>query len=82
MKTVGKSKDHLRLVLVDSNNDHDRRGRAPIIVDAIAFQFGWLEGQCKPGDCIDILYAYEVNTFNGRQSIQLNVRDLQLKSTN
>jgi len=81
MKTVGKSKDHLRLVLADSNNDHDKRRRAPIIVDAIAFQFGWLEGQCKPGDCIDILYSYEVNTFNGRQSIQLNVRDLQLKST-
>ncbi len=78
IKAVGKTKDHLKLTLADGAN---QRMHAPIAVDAIAFQFGAMEEQCQRGGLIDIIYSYEVNSFNGRQTIQLNIRDIQLKGS-
>lgn len=75
IKAIGRNKDHLKLSLSDSMDPHLH---APVIVDAIAFQFGPLEEKCHKGDHIDIIFSYEVNSYNGRQSIQLNIRDIQL----
>lgn len=63
--TVGRESNHLRLTLTD--------GR--ITYDAIAFQQGYWK-DTLPGR-IDILYQFEVNEYNGRLSLQLNVRDLK-----
>ena len=77
MKTVGKNKDHLKLSLSDFRGFNNKLNRAPVIYEAIAFQFGYLMDECSQGDVIDIAYAYEINTFRGRQTIQLNIRDIQ-----
>jgi single-stranded-DNA-specific exonuclease len=62
---VGKNNDHLRLSVTD--------GR--ITYDAIAFNFGYWQDQL-PSE-IDLLYTFEKNEWNGRDNLQLNVKDLK-----
>ncbi|MEJ2484109.1 MAG: single-stranded-DNA-specific exonuclease RecJ [Anaerolineales bacterium] len=64
-RAVGKDKSHLKLILSDGK----------ITFDAIAFRFGHLVSDI-PGQ-IDILFAFELNEFNGRQTLQLNIKDLK-----
>lgn len=62
---IGREKNHLRLEV------SDRR----ITYPAIAFQQGhWAE---QMPERIDLMYHYEVNEYNGRSSLQLNVIDLK-----
>lgn len=64
-RTVGREGTHLKLTVTD--------GR--IYYDAIAFRQGhWQE---EMPDYIDLLYTFEENEYNGRTSLQLNVRDLK-----
>jgi single-stranded-DNA-specific exonuclease len=64
-RALGKENAHLKMVVSDGS----------IYYDAIAFRFGhWVDK--LPAE-IDMIYAYEVNEYNGRTSIQLNVRDLR-----
>jgi single-stranded-DNA-specific exonuclease len=79
MRSVGRSSDHLKLSLSDPKDRLEHYAHAPVVLDAIAFSFGGLGTQCKIGDRVDIVYSYETNTYAGRQSIQLNIRDMQLK---
>lgn len=65
-RAVGRDKSHLKLILSD--------GR--ITFDAIAFRFGHLLSEI-PGH-IDIAFAFEVNEFNGRRSLQLNIKDIKI----
>lgn len=63
--TVGKDKTHLKLQVSD--------GRT--VFDAIAFRMGhWAENMPSR---LDLLYSYDINTFNGRTTVQLMVRDIQ-----
>jgi len=78
IRTVGKTKDHLKLIVSQPKEYSDKNGRAQVMYDAIAFQFGYLAEVCHSGDSIDILYSYETNTYNGRESLQLNIRDMKL----
>ena len=57
---------HLKLTLLDEN------GRA---WDAIAFRMG--ERLTHLADTIDLAYTLEMNSWNGEQRLQLNVKDLQ-----
>jgi single-stranded-DNA-specific exonuclease len=64
-RQIGKDSKHLRLTLSDRH----------ITYDAVAFNQGaWAEAMPP---AIDILYSYETNEYNGRTSLQLNVRDLK-----
>jgi len=64
-RTVGKDNAHLKMTVTD--------GR--ITYDAIAFRQGeWFE---RMPAAIDLLYTFEVNEFNGRETLQLNVRDIK-----
>jgi len=64
-RTVGKDNSHLKLTVSDGQ----------ITYDAIAFRQGmWIEAM--PSE-IDLLYTFETNEFNGRETLQLNVRDIQ-----
>lgn len=64
-KTVGADAKHLKLTVSD--------GR--ITYDGIAFRQGhWSENLPNR---IDILYQFEKNVFNGRESLQLNIRDIK-----
>jgi hypothetical protein len=43
--------------------------------DAIAFRQGyWLDDM---PDLIDIAYRFEINTYNGRSTLQLNIKDIK-----
>ena len=64
-RAVGQDDAHLKLTVSD--------GR--ITYDGIAFRQGYWQGQIPPR--IDLLYVFETNEYNGRISLQLNVRDLK-----
>lgn len=58
---------HVKLVLKDKNS----------LFDAIAFNVGTQKYSLKIGDKIDIIHALEINSFNGIDKIQLNVKDIK-----
>jgi single-stranded-DNA-specific exonuclease len=62
---VGAEGRHLKLAIVDNG----------IIWDGIAFRQGEWVG--KLPDRVDIVYRIEVNEWNGRKRLQLNIRDIQ-----
>ena len=62
---VGATRDHLKLQLSDG-------GKA---WDAIAFKQG--DKRVGPGDTIDVVYTFGLNTWNGQTSYQLNVLDFR-----
>ena len=64
-KAVGKDSAHLKLTVTDGW----------ITFDAIAFRQGHWLGRLP--ERIDLLYTFEKNEFNGRSSLQLNVRDIK-----
>lgn len=61
--TEGK---HLKLTLKDDN----------IIIDAIGFNMGNLVNDYLIGDKVDIVGVLEVNSFNGMENIQINLKDI------
>jgi len=64
-RTVGADNKHLKLVVSD-----DR-----ITFDAIGFRLGHLLQELPTR--VDILYSFESNEYNGRQSLQLNLKDVK-----
>jgi single-stranded-DNA-specific exonuclease len=64
-RAVGSDSRHLKLTVTDGW----------ITYDAIAFGKGeWAAAMPK---AVDLLYRFETNEFNGRRTLQLNVRDLK-----
>jgi single-stranded-DNA-specific exonuclease len=64
-RVVGREGKHLKLTLQAGTNNFD----------AIAFRQGyWMDDM---PDRIDIAYRFEVNEFNGRSTLQLNVKDIK-----
>lgn len=47
------------------------------ILDGIAFNLSGADDLFMIGETIDVLFALEVSTWQGRQSLQLHIRDLQ-----
>ncbi len=64
-RTVGKDGTHLKLAVTD--------GR--ITYEAIAFRQGHWQGSLPA--YVDLLFTYEMNEYNGRQDLQLNVKDIK-----
>jgi len=64
-RAIGKEGAHLRLTVTDGH----------ITYDAIAFRHGH-RAENMPAQ-IDMMYAFEQNEYNGRVSLQLNVRDFK-----
>jgi single-stranded-DNA-specific exonuclease len=64
-RTVGSEGRHLKLVLTD--------GR--VTYDAIGFRLGHLQPDLTPR--VDVLFTFESNEFNGRTSLQLNLKDVR-----
>ena len=64
-KTVGNEKQHLRLTVTDGRLSYD----------GIAFRQGaWAEHMPER---VDLLYSFEKNSYMGRESLQLNVKDIK-----
>ena len=65
-RTVGKQGSHLKLTLGAGRNTFD----------GIAFRQGyWMADMPNK---IDIAYRFEVNVFNGRSTLQLNIKDIKV----
>ena len=60
---------HLKLTLKDNN----------YIINAIGFNIGYLANEYRIGDKIDVAGVLEINTFNGVDNLQINIKDI-LKS--
>ena len=57
---------HLKLTLKDNNN----------IINAIGFNIGHLAEEYKIGDKIDVAGVLEINSFNGVDNLQINIKDI------
>jgi single-stranded-DNA-specific exonuclease len=66
-RAVGADGQHLKLAVVDDNGK---------LWDAIAFRQGHWIGRVPQR--VDLAYQLEVNEWNGRTSLQLNVQDIQV----
>lgn len=58
---------HLKLSLKDDN----------YWIDAIGFNLGHLSEEYRIGDKVDIVGTLEINQYNGRESIQINLKDIR-----
>lgn len=57
---------HLKLTLKDNNT----------IINAIGFNIGHLAEEYRIGDKIDVVGVLEINSFNGIDSLQINIKDV------
>lgn len=64
-RQVGKDQSHLKMTVTDGQ----------VFFDAIAFRQGNWYGNMP--EYVDLLYSYETNEFNGRVTLQLNVKDIK-----
>ncbi len=65
IRTLSEGK-HLKLILKDENET----------IDAIGFNLGELAEEYLIGDKVDIVGYLELNTFNGQEKIQINIKDI------
>ena len=65
-RTVGAEGKHLKLALED--------GRGTTF-DAIGFRMG--NQQAGMPSRVDVMYSFEINEYNGRTSLQLNLKDVK-----
>jgi single-stranded-DNA-specific exonuclease len=69
-RMVGSEGRHLKLTL------EDERGA---IIDSIGFRMGHLQPTLPPR--VDVPYHFEANEYNGRTSLQLNLKDVKPAGT-
>ncbi len=58
---------HIKLTLRDKN----------VIIDAIGFNMGNLVEDYLLGDRIDVVGSLEINKFNGKENVQINLKDIR-----
>lgn len=61
--TEGK---HIKMTLKDGNS----------IINSIGFNLGYLANEYRIGDKIDVVGTLEINSFNGVDSLQINIKDV------
>jgi single-stranded-DNA-specific exonuclease len=64
-RAVGSEGRHLKLVVTDGH----------VTFDAIGFRLGHLATELPPK--VDLIYTFESNEYNGRTSLQLNLKDVK-----
>ena len=57
---------HIKMTLKEGNS----------IINAIGFNLGYLADEYRIGDKIDVVGTLEINSFNGVDSLQINVKDI------
>jgi single-stranded-DNA-specific exonuclease len=68
-RAVGADGRHLKLAVTDGY----------VTFDAIGFRLGHLQAELPPK--VDLLYTFESNEYNGRTSLQLNLKDVKPAGT-
>ena len=74
-RLVGKEGKHLKLRISSPKSPKLPR---LLSIDAIAFNFGSLQGQLREGMTVDLAYSIDMNVWNGRRSVQLKVKDIRI----
>lgn len=64
-RKVGAEGKHIKLVLSDGD----------LTIDAIGFRLGERGGELPAK--VDVLYTFETNDYNGRKSLQMNLKDIK-----
>ena len=57
---------HIRMTLKDGNS----------VINSIGFNLGYLADEFRIGDRIDVVGTLEINSFNGVDSLQINLKDV------
>ena len=70
IKPVGEGGKHLKMTLEQGGREYG----------AIAFGMGEVMGEIKKGEKVDVVYSLERNVWNGRESMQLIVKDIRASS--
>lgn len=76
MRLVGNNGKHLKLRLSQPANAVSEESEA--IFDAIAFNMGQLSKDLSRDQFIDVAYTIDVDRWNGKQKLQLKIKDIQL----
>jgi len=71
---VGADGKHLKLFLDDPKTLAKER----ITAEAIGFGLGSWRDKILPGDLVDLVFCLELNYWNGRSRVVLNVKDLKI----
>ncbi len=71
VRTVGADNKHLKMTLTDGH----------VTYDVIGFRLGPLLPELPIGSRVDAMYTLESNEFNGRTSLQLNLKDVKRAGT-
>lgn len=66
IRTLSEGK-HIKLTLKDNN----------FYIDSIGFNLGHLAQEYQIGDKVDVVGFLEINKFNGRENLQINLKDLR-----
>lgn len=66
IRTLSEGK-HIKLTLKDNN----------FYIDSIGFNLGHFAEEYQIGDKVDIVGSLEINRFNGRESVQINLKDIR-----
>ncbi len=74
LKTVGNNGGHLKIWLDDPGTKIVERQTA----EAIGFRMGDWINKLLPGDVVDLIFNAEINEWQGRKSLQLKVKDLEI----
>ncbi|MCB0107156.1 MAG: single-stranded-DNA-specific exonuclease RecJ [Caldilineaceae bacterium] len=72
VRPIGSQKQHLRLV-VDSDSNS-------LVMDAVAFQQGEWAKHLSEGSRVDLAFQLDINEWQGRRRLQMNVDDLRLST--
>ncbi len=71
VRFMGKSREHAKLTLTSQNKSFD----------GLLFRIKSQEAVPKVGSLLDVVYSIDENSWNGRTSIQLLIRDFHLNDT-
>jgi single-stranded-DNA-specific exonuclease len=72
-RTVGRDQSHLKLTVKSKGLEH----RNPVIFNTIGFNLGGLASQLLKADLADICYSLYKNVWNGKQNLELKLKDVK-----
>ena len=72
-RKVGEDEAHLKLSVVSKDGQR---------MDGIGFNFGNFYDKISNGDLFDVVFTIEENVWNGRTSLQLNIKDIKIENEN
>lgn len=76
IRPIGANGKHLKMKL----NNESRMKNDEKALDAVAFGMGERMDELKPGTLIDIVYTMDLNSWRGKDSLQLKIKDFISRS--